>query len=296
MPAGSLLIEEMRTESRRDLAMAASLLETEYIEGVAWHNEQAFEKAVMYGYASFKISVQKRDAKSVAERMKEPFHTEKHQLVLSMLHEIYSSFLRTLNTAARNPGDLGISDTNALEARRFADRLRDRFQAEPIRDRLDAIEAEAKVRIDRWSKDPAGIRELISYSTADRARQLTEAVPDFAAAREFAKSFMHSKTTDKTISSVIDLGLGRPFFAIFEDFYRFPHSALKLAPYILPHSLTARYPIHEGDFGNLLLYRQNSETLREFYLVMNDAVAKLHASVGPFIESATAFDSLGLIQ
>lgn len=77
MTSGSISLDELETESKCELSMSCALLSTDFIGGVAWHSEQAFEKATTYGYGRFRIEVLGVSTSSVADKTR-------HEITMTM--------------------------------------------------------------------------------------------------------------------------------------------------------------------------------------------------------------------
>ena len=287
MPDVDLLTDEMKTASIRDLGMAKEFLGTEYIEGVAWHTEQAFEKLVMYAYAKYKIVVLGQDAQSIAQKLKETWHPVKHHLTINLLHEMFSTFGGRLNRASSNPASVVADPSLQPSVQKFAQRIKDLEYVRQILERLESIEAE----IDQRTKNSKGFRELVSISTEGNARVLLANKPDIASALEFARQNLRKLSPGAPVSALIDPAIDK-LGDLFRDLYTFPYVALNIAPLILPHSLTSRYPIMETDFENLMVYRENRKSLGGFFTVMMGGIEELTESVEAHVEALRDVNSI----
>ena len=284
------LIDEMKEASVRDLGMATQLLGTKYIEGVAWHTEQAFDKLVMFGYAKYEIVVLGKRAEAIAEKLKQTWHPVKHHLTVNLLHEMFSAFGGRVNQAAKSPATI-VNDPNLQPlVQKFAQRVKGTNYVADIRKRLEGIEAE----IDSRTKDTKGFRELISISTEKNARTVLANRPDITGALEFAKQSLYKMSPGEPLLAGIDLVVDS-LRDMYQVLYSFPYSVLNIAPLILPHSLTSRYPIAETDFENLAIYRENSEQLRAFFGAVIGEIEALTGSVDPHVEALRDMNSIGML-
>jgi hypothetical protein len=287
----NLLIQGLLDEAKRDLEASNLLLKTDLIEIAAWHTEQAFEKAIMFVYASYKIKFQGRAVDSVHDKMEEKLHTEKHMLMVNMLNEMIPDFGAFIDKRM-NPlmsqlppdlladltGFLGKNNPNQTvsKAGKQLGKIRSASQANPAKS-MTLEQFLDQCTADNFKKDVA--RSDIQPSILTSLESLKQAGSFNFGNKELGKAFEMA-------------GLDRP--DLYLALYRFPSAALGIAGWILSDPISTRYPQRKHDYANLKLYRARVPALRGFYLEVNQQIENLIKYGEQFLEAFLLLRKLGV--
>ena len=286
MTRENLLIQELLTEAKRDLEASNLLLKTNLIEIAAWHTEQAFEKSIMYVYASYKIKFQRRPVDSVHDKMEEKLHTDKHMLMVNMLTEMISDF-RTLGIERMNSVISQLPSDQSADLSGFLQKIKPAQNASKATEQLRMIRS----TLDSNAVKSMPLEKFLDLCTAANFKKDISKLNVGSAVQEGLVSLTRDGTFEfasKDVESAVKAaGLDQP--ELYIGLYRFPSLALIMARRILTDPISTRYPLRRRDHANLKLYRERVPGLHDFYLEVNQQIKSLIQDGEEFLRTFQLF-------
>jgi len=291
LPKANLLIQELLMEAKRDLEASDQILKTDLIEIAAWHTEQAFEKAIMYVYASYKTRFLGRAVDSVYEKMKDKPHTDKHILMLNMLNEMIPDF-GGLVTAKTNSALPQLTPNLSADLSGFL------LKVNPSQNVSKAMAQLGKLRsaLDSTAAKSMSLGQFLDRCTVANFKKDMLSLDVQSDVEKGLESLIQAevfKFRDKDLENTFKAsGVGQP--DLYVGVYRFPLVALNMARWILKDPISTRYPLREWDYANLRLYRARSPALHDFYQEVNRQIETLIQYGEEFLQAFSSLGNLGI--